>query len=177
MTHNNTFGMILDIVYETMPRDNLLNSACLELFEFIRRENIKPLILHIVEKYRSRLQDISYVDTFASLVRRYEQNQGYLAADTDSSTHEDSTMSLKSGAGINDNHHQQQRWQQGGGVREMDAVEEEYFNTSDDEEEMEEVSIFLFPYFPFFFFFLQITMGTDLLKNSGVIMNSLIALQ
>ena len=30
-------GPILDLVLETMPRNNLLNSACLELFEFIKR--------------------------------------------------------------------------------------------------------------------------------------------
>lgn len=33
---NNLLEPILDIVIETMPKDNLLNSACLELFEYIR---------------------------------------------------------------------------------------------------------------------------------------------
>jgi protein phosphatase-4 regulatory subunit 3 len=28
---------ILDVLYETMPKDNLLNSACLDFFEFIKR--------------------------------------------------------------------------------------------------------------------------------------------
>jgi hypothetical protein len=31
------FEPILGIVIDTMPRDNLLNSACLEFFEFIKR--------------------------------------------------------------------------------------------------------------------------------------------
>ncbi len=35
--HNRLFEPILNIVYETMPKDNLLNSVCLELFEFIKR--------------------------------------------------------------------------------------------------------------------------------------------
>lgn len=127
MTHNNTFDMILDIVYETMPRDNLLNSACLELFEFIRRENIKPLILHIAEKYRDRLLGISYVDTFSNLILRYEQMQGY-GAETDSAlfSQEESTISQRSLPNG-------QPWQ---GLREMDAAEEAYFNASDDEEEV-----------------------------------------
>lgn len=30
-------GPILDVVFETMPRNNLLNSVCLEFFEFIKR--------------------------------------------------------------------------------------------------------------------------------------------
>lgn len=37
MIKNKLFGPILNIVIETMPRDNLLNSACLEFFEFIKR--------------------------------------------------------------------------------------------------------------------------------------------
>lgn len=126
MTHNNTFGLILDIVYETMPRDNLLNSACLELFEFIKRENIKPIVLHIVEKYGEKLKNITYVDTFRDLVLRYEQMQGYGAeADSTLFSQDDATSARLQANG--------QRWQ---GVKEMDAAEEEYFNTSDDEEEV-----------------------------------------
>jgi protein phosphatase-4 regulatory subunit 3 len=34
------FEPILNLLIETMPRDNLLNSACLEFFEFIRRVSI-----------------------------------------------------------------------------------------------------------------------------------------
>lgn len=127
MTHNNTFGLILDIVYETMPRDNLLNSACLELFEFIKRENIKPIVLHVVEKYGDKLRNITYVDTFQSLILRYDQMQGYGADATDSTLFsQDEVMSGR----VQPNG---QRWQ---GVKEMDAAEEEYFNTSDDDEEV-----------------------------------------
>lgn len=127
MTHNNTFGLILDIVYETMPRDNLLNSACLELFDFIKRENIKPFILHVVEKYREKLEDIVYVDTFQSLILRYEQMQGY-GAEADSALFSQDEGSTPRRMPLNG-----QRWQ---GVKEMDATEEEYFNTSDDEDEV-----------------------------------------
>lgn len=127
MTHNNTFGLILDIVYETMPRDNLLNSACLELFEFIKRENIKSIVLHIVEKYGEKLNNITYVDTFRDLVIRYEQMQGY-GAEVDSTL-----FSQDDGASARRMQANGQRWQ---GVKEMDAAEEEYFNTSDDEDEV-----------------------------------------
>jgi protein phosphatase 4 regulatory subunit 3 len=127
MTHNNTFELILNIVYETMPRDNLLNSACLELFEFVKRENIKPIIIHVVEKYRDKLKDITYVDTFQNLILRYDQMQGYGAEpDTTLFNRDDSTTPTRHL--INGG----QRWQ---GVREMDASEEEYFDTSDDEED------------------------------------------
>jgi protein phosphatase-4 regulatory subunit 3 len=121
------FEPILNIVYETMPRDNLLNSACLELFEFIKRENIKPIILHIVENYREKLTDITYVDTFQNLILRYDQMQGYNPdMDTTLFSQDDETPTRTQVNGG-------QRWQ---GVKEMDAAEEEYFNTSDDEEDM-----------------------------------------
>ncbi|KAJ5737604.1 uncharacterized protein N7483_002729 [Penicillium malachiteum] len=125
MTHNNTFGLILDIVYETMPRDNLLNSACLELFEFIKRENVKPFILHVVEKYREKLENITYVDTFQNLILRYEQMQGYGAEAEPLFSNEDDSAPRR--MPLNG-----QRWQ---GVKEMDAAEEDYFGTSDDEDD------------------------------------------
>ncbi len=121
------FEPILNIVYETMPRDNLLNSACLELFEFIKRENIKPIILHVVECYREKLKDITYVDTFQNLILRYDQMQGYNPdMDTTLFSQDDETPTRTQVNGG-------QRWQ---GVKEMDAAEEEYFNTSDDEDDL-----------------------------------------
>lgn len=138
LTHNNTFGLILDIVYETMPRDNLLNSACLELFEFIKRDNIKPIITHVVEKYREKLKAITYVDIFEKLIQRYDELQGYgLEADATLFSQEEIPPSQR---GVLNG----QRWQ---GVREMDAAEEEYFNTSDEEEEVRFINIHVFLYF------------------------------
>lgn len=124
---NKLFEPILNIVYDTMPRDNLLNSACLELFEFVKRENIKPIITHVVENYREKLQDITYVDTFQNLIIRYEQIQGY-NPDVESTLFGQEGDNTPTRTKVNGNH----RWQ---GVREMDAAEEEYFNTSDDEED------------------------------------------
>ncbi|KAL2813803.1 component of IIS longevity pathway SMK-1-domain-containing protein [Aspergillus cavernicola] len=128
MTHNDTFGLILDIVYETMPRDNLLNSACLELFEFIKREHIKPITLHVVGKYGEKLRNITYVDTFQGLIVHYEQLQGY-------SEEADSTLYSQEGVTPVLKVPPSGRWQ---GVKEMDPAEEEYFNTSDDEEEWQQ---------------------------------------
>lgn len=127
LTHNNIFGLILDIVLETMPRDNLLNSACLELFEYIKRDNIKPIITHVVEKYREKMMAITYVDIFEKLIQRYDELQGY-ALEADTTLFSQEEISPAQRGVING-----QRWQ---GVREMDAAEEEYFNASDDEEEV-----------------------------------------
>ncbi|KAL8950854.1 MAG: hypothetical protein Q9222_003131 [Ikaeria aurantiellina] len=128
MTKNHLFGPILDIVYDTMPRDNLLNSVCLELFEFVKRENVKPVILHVVENYREKLERIHYVDTFQALIMRFEQIQGY-NPDADTSLFGQEQDGTPHRSNVNGN----QRWQ---GVKEMDAAEEAYFNTSDDEDEL-----------------------------------------
>lgn len=62
---------------ETMPRDNLLCSASLELFEYIKRENIKELIKHLVVNHRERLLSLGDMQTFREIVLRYDQTQGY----------------------------------------------------------------------------------------------------
>jgi protein phosphatase-4 regulatory subunit 3 len=129
ITQNNTFDLILDIVVETMPRDNLLNSACLDLFEFIKRENIKAIILHVVETYREKLKDITFVDTFQNLILRYEQMQGYNPDMDQTLFSQDDDMPPNSRTHVNGG----QRW--GQELKEMDPAEEEYFNTSDDDED------------------------------------------
>ena len=128
ITQNNTFDLILSIVIETMPRDNLLNSACLELFEFVKRENIKAIILHVVEAYREKLKSITYVDTFQNLILRYEQMQGYNPEMEHTLFSQDDELPLEIRSHINGN----QRWH---GLKDMDSNEEEYFNTSDDDDD------------------------------------------
>ncbi|KAM3717238.1 Serine/threonine-protein phosphatase 4 regulatory subunit [Dirofilaria immitis] len=54
-------------------RYNLLNSAIIELFEFIRMEDIKPLIIYVVENFSKDFDDVTYVTTFKSLRLKYEQ--------------------------------------------------------------------------------------------------------
>jgi protein phosphatase-4 regulatory subunit 3 len=109
-----------------MPRDNLLNSACLELFEFIKREAIKPIMLHLGECYRQQLQDVTYVDTFEQILLRFEQ------LTTDHPEPDHTLFSQDDATPPMNRTHINGRWQ---GLQEMDANEEDYFNTSDDEEE------------------------------------------
>jgi protein phosphatase-4 regulatory subunit 3 len=130
MTQGKLFEPILNLVIETMPRDNLLNSACLEFFDFIKREHIKNIIGHLVENYREKMQGITYVDIFQNFIIRYDQTQGF-AANIDTSfpsldTDEDTPKRAETGRGT--------RWESG--VKDLDAQEEEYFNTSDDDEDL-----------------------------------------
>lgn len=122
---NRLFDPILNIVYETMPRDNLLNSACLELFEFVKRENIKVIINHLVENYREKLEGITYVPTFQNLILRYEQLHERPDTTAQNSFASDDTEPGR--IPMNGGRVQ--------GLRDMDAEEEAYFNGSDDEEE------------------------------------------
>ena len=135
------FKPILDIITTTMPRDNLLNSACLELFCFIRHEDLKWLIIHLAESYRDILESVSFVGIFTEILLRYEQHMnpppGGLPADgaADSSfmTSEMETPNTRyitiNGSG--------QRWQ---GLKETDPDEDAYFNTSDNDEEEDELA-------------------------------------
>ncbi|KAF2864762.1 component of IIS longevity pathway SMK-1-domain-containing protein [Massariosphaeria phaeospora] len=124
------FDPVIDILFETMPRDNLLNSACLELFEFIKRENIKMLVQHLVETYREKLQIITYVDTFQNLILRYEQMHEPATTTQElehsfTSVDSDTTARHLANGG---------KW--GQALKEMDPDEEAYFNGSDDEDDL-----------------------------------------
>ncbi|XP_064623783.1 serine/threonine-protein phosphatase 4 regulatory subunit 3-like [Lineus longissimus] len=54
---------------------NLLNSAMIEMFEYIKVEDIKVLCAHIVENHLNAFDGVDYVPTFKALKMRYEQQQ------------------------------------------------------------------------------------------------------
>lgn len=143
LVRDNLFEPILNILAETLPRDNLLNSACLELFEIIRKEQLKPFIVHLVETYRERLDNINIrgIDTFKGLILRYDQLMDPTfvpqleggAGDSSFMTTDAETPNTKHvvipGGG--------NRWQ---GLKDPDLEEDAYFNTSDDEDDEDELS-------------------------------------
>lgn len=63
----NLFEPVVTVYIQNGNRYNLLNSAVLELFEFIRKENIKALIAHVADKFLPKLLEVDYVQTFAHL--------------------------------------------------------------------------------------------------------------
>lgn len=125
---SDAFDAILNIVIETMPRDNLLNSACLELFEHVKKEAIKPIILHLGQNFRSKLQEINYVDTFQQLLIKYDQLTNEHDPDMILFSQDDDTPPMN-------RRHMTNQW----ALQDMDVEQEAYFNTSDDEEEDEDV--------------------------------------
>ncbi|TRY72392.1 hypothetical protein TCAL_08442 [Tigriopus californicus] len=74
----NLFAPIIKAFISNNGRYNLLDSAVLEMFEFIKSEDIKSLCSHVVESFGPTLDKISYVQTFKALKLRYDQNQDRL---------------------------------------------------------------------------------------------------
>ena len=81
----NLLAPVVDALIANNGRYNLLDSAVIELFEFIRTEEIKSLCIHLIEKYGDKLDTVDYVRTFKGLRTQYEQHQERLR---DRETHE-----------------------------------------------------------------------------------------
>ncbi|KAB1267367.1 Serine/threonine-protein phosphatase 4 regulatory subunit 3B [Camelus dromedarius] len=75
ITKGNLFEPVINALLDNGTRYNLLNSAVVELFEFIRVEDIKSLTAHIVENFYKALESIEYVQTFKGLKTKYEQEK------------------------------------------------------------------------------------------------------
>ena len=139
IVNNQVLGPVLDVLLRTMPRDNLLCSACLDLFGLINKEDMKELIKHLVENYREKIMALSYMDTFREILGRYDQTQGYTTVG-DQYFMESEDESAPGSRGK-----QQGAPPPAGGTRGMmehlsvDQAQEEYWNTSDDEDEQQPV--------------------------------------
>lgn len=70
---NNLFKPIVDAFVRNGNRYNLLNSAILDLFEFIRKENMKSLLKYIVDSFWNELVKFDYLASIHSLKVKYEQ--------------------------------------------------------------------------------------------------------
>ncbi|XP_031221455.1 protein PPP4R3C-like, partial [Mastomys coucha] len=73
--NENLFEPVVKAFMHNGHRYNMLNSAIIELFEFIRKENIKSLIVNIVEKFFMAFESIEYVQTFKGLKTKYEEEK------------------------------------------------------------------------------------------------------
>ena len=74
----NLFHPVVEAFKANGTKYNLLNSAMIELFEFIKVEDVKILCAHIVENFAKSFDTIDYVQTFKALKVRYEQQQDRL---------------------------------------------------------------------------------------------------
>ncbi|XP_022723135.1 serine/threonine-protein phosphatase 4 regulatory subunit 3-like isoform X2 [Durio zibethinus] len=70
---NNLLKPVADAFVANGNRYNLLNSAVLELFEYIRKENLKLLVKYIVDSFWNQLVKFEYLASVHSLKVKYEQ--------------------------------------------------------------------------------------------------------
>ncbi|NWS31944.1 P4R3B phosphatase, partial [Polioptila caerulea] len=75
ITKGNLFEPVVNAVLDNRNRYNLLNSALMELFEFIRMQDIPFLVAHIVENFSDALESVKYIHTFQGLKTKYEQEK------------------------------------------------------------------------------------------------------
>ncbi|XP_038907193.1 serine/threonine-protein phosphatase 4 regulatory subunit 3 isoform X2 [Benincasa hispida] len=70
---NNLLKPIIDAFVANGNRYNLLNSAVLDLFEYIRKENLKSLVKYMVDSFWNQLVQFEYLASIQSLKVKYEQ--------------------------------------------------------------------------------------------------------
>lgn len=143
LVKNHLLAPVVAAFMENGPRYNLLNSACLELFDFIRKENMKGLLAELVEQHWEQLQSVDYCEVFANIRIRHDQNQDRLAPgkerDGEGSASaaavaahraaQDAELLARQRAAAA----AEQRRRRG--EREVDADEESYFDKEDSDEE------------------------------------------
>ncbi|XP_057678886.1 serine/threonine-protein phosphatase 4 regulatory subunit 3 isoform X2 [Corythoichthys intestinalis] len=71
---NFLFEPVVKAFLKNGSRYNLMNSAIIEMFEYVRVD-VKSLTAHIIENYWKSLEDVDYVQTFKGLKLRYEQQR------------------------------------------------------------------------------------------------------
>ncbi|XP_066060311.1 serine/threonine-protein phosphatase 4 regulatory subunit 3B-like [Chamaea fasciata] len=71
----NLLAPLVQALLENGATYNLLRWAVLELFEFLRLEDCKSLVAHVVENFYPALESITYVQTFQGLKRKYERDK------------------------------------------------------------------------------------------------------
>ncbi|NXY35671.1 PP4R3 phosphatase, partial [Pomatorhinus ruficollis] len=71
----NLLALLVQALLENGAMYNLLHWAVLELFEFLRLEDCKSLVSHVVENFYPALESITYVQTFQGLKRKYERDK------------------------------------------------------------------------------------------------------
>ncbi|KAG5829933.1 hypothetical protein ANANG_G00320330 [Anguilla anguilla] len=113
---NFLFEPVVKAFLNNGSRYNLMNSAIIEMFEYLRVEDMKSLTTHVVENYWKALEDVDYVQTFKGLKLRYEQQR-----------QRQDNPKLDSMRSILRNHRYRRD------TRTLDDEEEMWFNTDEDD--------------------------------------------
>ncbi|KAG9324976.1 hypothetical protein KVV02_000485 [Mortierella alpina] len=83
------FTDVMDLFLATHNRNNLVNSVCLEFFDFIMMENIYSLGTHIIATSGKRLENVRCMAIFNQLTHCFKQSKDVPSAWTDEQQHGD----------------------------------------------------------------------------------------
>ncbi|EEB05360.1 DNA damage response protein [Schizosaccharomyces japonicus yFS275] len=78
MLENHSFDAIFELMLSVRTGSNLVTSACLEFFEFVKNEGTMPVLLFLYSNYQDKLSVLQSLHTFADLintVQSYQQSQ------------------------------------------------------------------------------------------------------
>ncbi|QDZ24679.1 DUF625 domain-containing protein [Chloropicon primus] len=74
ITGSDAFAPVVQAFLANGEKYNMLNSAVLELFEYMKKENLRMLIKYSIEKFWDKLSGVEYVQSFRQLKLKHEQN-------------------------------------------------------------------------------------------------------
>lgn len=77
IVNHNLLEDIFKVYFQNCTKYNLVSSACLELFEKIRGDGVKKLIINIVENFGEEIKERKLQKVFEKMLLKYEQyNEG-----------------------------------------------------------------------------------------------------
>ncbi|KAL1721678.1 component of IIS longevity pathway SMK-1-domain-containing protein [Schizophyllum commune] len=124
MVKHDLFKPIIDLTLSESRRDNLLSGSCQDLFEHIRRENMKSIIEFIMKNHGDDIRKLAETPLgrhrFEMFIRRYEINCESPPAETKVEKTPEISRFRPS--------------------RAMDAEEEEWFNADEDDDTIPAIS-------------------------------------
>lgn len=130
------FSTILGLIEAEGDRNNLVASACLDFFEHMRRENIKTLISHCMERHGARMRRLAELPQtapcFSLLVSQWEKNQEPLPQP------ESSELAPLSGDAEDKSRQQVEAGRGQASMATANTEEESYFQGDDDDKNAEE---------------------------------------
>ncbi|KAA1473470.1 DUF625-domain-containing protein [Dentipellis sp. KUC8613] len=116
LTKLEVFKPIIQLTIQESQRDTLVNSSCQEFFEYMRKENLKEPMNHIMTTYEPEIRQLAQTKytgpTMSAFITRWEINITPAPAEEEKPV-----------------------IQQPLEVRRLEAEEESYFNTDDDDDD------------------------------------------
>jgi protein phosphatase-4 regulatory subunit 3 len=122
---NNAFAPLVQVFLENGQKYNMLNSAVLDLFEFIKKENLQSLIKYSIDKFwDAQLSSVTYVENFKQLKLKHDQN-----VSSESMRHSREGENKTAVAGLRLDRLRRRR------DCSMDKEEEDYFESGNDDDD------------------------------------------